>query len=219
MLVSRHSSSTPLNFLRRSSPLLTSLSSCLTSSAISSRTTSTMNYGAPPQSRLRAHIALVSTDERRSTDPCLSFWQATRAPRKTVGSQSRSLESFANLAAVQGRSGKFIPRIPRLHRHSGLHHSQSSRTRHSLRRRNRGIFIPAYKAISQWNKARYADLDVFGHFHQSKDGGNFICNGAGIGYNSFALSIKADFEHPSQTFFLVDHKRKVKTAVSRIFPS
>ena len=26
-----------------------------------------------------------------------------------------------------------------------------------------GIFIPVYKAISQWNKARQADLDVFGH--------------------------------------------------------
>lgn len=70
-----------------------------------------------------------------------------------------------------------------------------------------GIFIPAYKAIAQWNKARRADLDVFGHFHQSKDGGNFICNGSLIGYNAFALSIKADFEPPKQQLFLVDKKR------------
>jgi hypothetical protein len=40
-----------------------------------------------------------------------------------------------------------------------------------------GIFIPAFKSISQWDKANRADLDVFGHFHQSKDGGKFICNG------------------------------------------
>jgi len=43
--------------------------------------------------------------------------------------------------------------------------------------------------------------------HQFKDGGNFICNGSLIGYNAFALSIKADYEKPKQAFFLVDKKR------------
>lgn len=70
-----------------------------------------------------------------------------------------------------------------------------------------GLFIPAYKAIAQWNKARHADLDVFGHFHQTKDGGNFLCNGSLIGYNAFALSIKADYEPPKQTLFLIDKAR------------
>ena len=70
-----------------------------------------------------------------------------------------------------------------------------------------GIFIPVNKAIAQWNKGRTVDLDVFGHFHQFKDGGNFICNGSLIGYNAFALSIKADYEKPKQAFFLVDKKR------------
>lgn len=70
-----------------------------------------------------------------------------------------------------------------------------------------GLFIPAAKAINQWNKARWADLDVFGHFHQDKDGGNFICNGSLIGYNAYAVSIKADYEVPSQTLFLMDKKR------------
>jgi hypothetical protein len=70
-----------------------------------------------------------------------------------------------------------------------------------------GIYIPVNKAIAQWNKARHADLDVFGHFHQLRDGGNFICNGSLIGYNSFALSIKADFEEPKQALFLLDKKR------------
>lgn len=70
-----------------------------------------------------------------------------------------------------------------------------------------GIFIPAYKAIAQWNKAKRADLDVFGHFHQCKDGGNFLSNGSLIGYNAFALSIKADFEPPRQQLFLLDKKR------------
>ena len=70
-----------------------------------------------------------------------------------------------------------------------------------------GIFIPAFKAISQWDKSQRADLTVFGHFHQSKDGGNFICNGSLIGYSAFALSIKADYEKPKQTLFLVDKDR------------
>jgi hypothetical protein len=70
-----------------------------------------------------------------------------------------------------------------------------------------GIYIPVNKAIAQWNKARHADLDVLGHFHQLRDGGNFFVNGSLIGYNSFALSIKADYEQPKQGLFLIDKKR------------
>lgn len=79
-----------------------------------------------------------------------------------------------------------------------------------------GIYIPVNKAIAQWNKGRHADLDVFGHFHQMRDGGNFICNGSLIGYNAFALSIKADYEPPKQTLFLMDKKRG-RTCVWPIF--
>jgi hypothetical protein len=61
-----------------------------------------------------------------------------------------------------------------------------------------GLYIPVNKAIAQWNKGRHADLDVFGHWHQFRDGGNFVCNGSLIGYNAYALSIKADFEEPVQ---------------------
>ncbi len=70
-----------------------------------------------------------------------------------------------------------------------------------------GIYIPVNKAIGQWNKVEWADLDVFGHFHQMKDGGNFISNGSLIGFNAYALSIKADYEPPKQAFFLIDRKR------------
>lgn len=80
-----------------------------------------------------------------------------------------------------------------------------------------GIFIPAFKAISQWDKARRADLDVFGHFHQMKDGGKFISNGSLVGYNDFALMIEADYEKPKQVFFIINHKRKEKTTTSPIF--
>jgi len=70
-----------------------------------------------------------------------------------------------------------------------------------------GITIPANKAIAQWNQARKADLDVFGHFHQYFKGSRFICNGSMIGYNAFAVSIKAEFGPPQQAFFLIDKKR------------
>lgn len=78
-----------------------------------------------------------------------------------------------------------------------------------------GIYIPVNKAIAQWNKIKHADYDVFGHFHQRRDGGNFICNGSLIGYNAYALSIKADYEEPQQAFFLVD-KDRGKTIVAPI---
>lgn len=80
-----------------------------------------------------------------------------------------------------------------------------------------GIYIGVNKAIAQWNKVKRADLDAFAHFHQLRDGGNFICNGSVIGWNQFANFIKADFEKPKQAFFLVDHKRKEKTLTAQVF--
>ena len=74
-----------------------------------------------------------------------------------------------------------------------------------------GITIPLNKAIAQWDKSHRADLTVLGHFHQRFDGGNFIVNGALIGFSAFALSIKASFEKPSQQLFLID-KDRGKTA-------
>lgn len=81
-----------------------------------------------------------------------------------------------------------------------------------------GITIPVNKAIAQWQKIRHADLDVFGHWHQFLDGGNFISNGSLIGFNAYALSIKAGYEPPRQTFFLID-KRHGKSMVTPIFLS
>lgn len=80
-----------------------------------------------------------------------------------------------------------------------------------------GITIPVNKAIAQWNKARPVHLDVFGHFHTKFDGGNFISNGSMIGYNAYAVSIKASFEKPSQQFFLVNREYGEKTLVAPIF--
>ena len=80
-----------------------------------------------------------------------------------------------------------------------------------------GITISVNKAIAQWNKVQHADLDVFGHFHSLKDGGNWICNGSVVGWNTYANFIKADYEKPKQAFFLIDHKRKEKTVTCPVF--
>lgn len=79
-----------------------------------------------------------------------------------------------------------------------------------------GITIPLNKAIAQWDKVRKADLTCLGHFHQRFDGGNFIVNGSLIGYNAYALSIKASAEPPAQAFCLID-KNRGKTIVAPIF--
>ena len=76
-----------------------------------------------------------------------------------------------------------------------------------------GLTIPLNKAIAQWNSGvpsrLVADMDIQGHYHTFLDTGmgGFICNGSLIGYNAFAKSIKARYERPSQTFFVIDKKR------------
>ena len=69
-----------------------------------------------------------------------------------------------------------------------------------------GLTIPLNKAIAQWNRARTADIDCLGHFHQVFDGGNFVVNGSVIGYSPFAIAIKAAYEPPAQVLFAV-HSR------------
>ena len=59
------------------------------------------------------------------------------------------------------------------------------------------------KAIAQRNRTRTADIYCAGHFHQVFDGGNFVQNGSMIGYNAFAMAIKAAYEPPAQVMFAI----------------
>lgn len=70
-----------------------------------------------------------------------------------------------------------------------------------------GITIPVNKAVAQWNKApsgRNTYLDIFGHYHQSKSDNCWISNGSLVGYNAYALKLKADYEPPRQQFFTIE---------------
>lgn len=81
-----------------------------------------------------------------------------------------------------------------------------------------GIAVPANKAISQWNRAARADLDVFGHWHQwSWINNRYVSNGSLIGHSAYAVRIKAEYEYPCQSFIVIDHKRNCVTRAMPIF--
>jgi hypothetical protein len=70
-----------------------------------------------------------------------------------------------------------------------------------------GLYIPGKKKCANWNKARFAHRDFFGHFHQDLNDTMFTCNGSLIGYNSYAVRIGAEYEPPKQSIVLVDKRR------------
>jgi hypothetical protein len=80
-----------------------------------------------------------------------------------------------------------------------------------------GLSIPVNKAIAQWNKAIPATWDCYGHWHTYMPMSNFIGNGSLIGYNAFALSIKADYERPQQAMFLIDKTRGKTVHIPLLF--
>lgn len=69
-----------------------------------------------------------------------------------------------------------------------------------------GITVPVTKKLSQWNRVKRADLDLFGHYHQFVDHWNWVCSGSVVGYNAYAMSIGAEYQPPSQTMILLDRR-------------
>ena len=69
-----------------------------------------------------------------------------------------------------------------------------------------GVHIPLKKGISQWNKARHADLDIMGHWHQCEFSRDYVINGSLIGYSEYAEQIKAEPEPPQQAMFLLHNR-------------
>jgi hypothetical protein len=70
-----------------------------------------------------------------------------------------------------------------------------------------GLAIPLRKAVDSWNDARHSDYTVFGHWHQHGDYGFAVGNGSLIGYSPYSIWIKARYEAPSQSMFLIDRER------------
>lgn len=70
-----------------------------------------------------------------------------------------------------------------------------------------GISIPVNKAVASWNTVKRAHYHNFGHFHQRLEGRDWNANGSLIGYSPYAFHVKAQFEPPQQSFYLVDSRR------------
>lgn len=79
-----------------------------------------------------------------------------------------------------------------------------------------GVMIPINKSVAQWDIARKCHYHNFGHWHQYIDTGRVALNGSVIGFNAYAMSIKATPEPPQQAFYLLDSKRG-KTCKSPIW--
>lgn len=68
-----------------------------------------------------------------------------------------------------------------------------------------GISIPVNKAIAQWDKVEVVDFDVFGHWHTYLTNyPKWVACGSLMGYSEYSVAIKAEFQHPTQTFMVID---------------
>jgi hypothetical protein len=70
-----------------------------------------------------------------------------------------------------------------------------------------GISVPLMKAVYSWDSARKSHYHHIGHWHQYLDMGSVTVNGSLIGYNAYAMEIRAPFEPPQQAFYVLDSKR------------
>ena len=68
-----------------------------------------------------------------------------------------------------------------------------------------GITIPINKAIAQWDKVEAVDFDVFGHWHTFMSCyPKWVSCGSLMGYSEYSVEIKAEFQHPTQAFIVID---------------
>lgn len=80
-----------------------------------------------------------------------------------------------------------------------------------------GISIPVNKAVAQWDKLEVVDFDIFGHWHTFLSHyPKWIACGSLMGFSEYSLAIKAEFQHPTQTFIVIDRNYGV-TVTTPIF--
>jgi hypothetical protein len=166
------------------------------------------------QERIVAGIELLQQHFKRILVPCCfgNHGRTTKKPRHATGYRNsyewllyqvlsqRVYEGTPVEFQVADSYFNFVKLFGKVIR---FHHGDNIRYQGGVG----GLTIPVEKAISNWNRAQPADLDVFGHWHQQQQNPKWCSNGSLIGYNAYALSIKAQFEPPQQTYFLFDHKR------------
>lgn len=165
------------------------------------------------QERIVAGIELLQRHFQRILVPCCfgNHGRTTKKPRHATGYRNSyewllyrvlSQRNFGGAVEFQVADSyfNFVKLYGKVIR---FHHGDNIRYQGGVG----GLTIPVEKAIANWNRAQPADLDVFGHWHQQQQNPKWCSNGSLIGYNAYALSIKAPYEPPQQTYFLFDHKR------------
>lgn len=80
-----------------------------------------------------------------------------------------------------------------------------------------GLSIPVNKAINEWNKTEWADFDFFQHWHQHIRAKRWSVGNCLIGYNAYALSIKAEYSKPTQTLAVFDKRRELPVVVREVY--
>ncbi len=77
-----------------------------------------------------------------------------------------------------------------------------------------GITVPVNKAVAQWDKVETADFDIFGHYHTHLvNYPKWVSCGSLMGYSEFSVEIKAEFQHPTQTFIVIDRNYGLTCAI------
>lgn len=173
--------------------------------------------------RLTSGIDFLSKNFERITIPCVygNHGRTTKKPRHGTGATNSYEWMMYHVLAkhLQGKAEFSISDGYHLYldvagKTVRIHHGDGLKYQGGIG----GLTIPVEKAIASWNKGISADLDVFGHWHQSQQNPKWICNGSLIGHNAYSIAIKAPFEKPSQTYFLLD-KRHGRTVTAPILLS
>ena len=77
-----------------------------------------------------------------------------------------------------------------------------------------GISIPVNKAVAAWDRIETADFDIFGHWHTFlAHYPKWVSCGSLMGYSEYSVEIKAEFQHPTQTFIVIDRNYGMTCAV------
>lgn len=163
-------------------------------------------------SRLSRGIALLRQNFARVLIPCCygNHGRTTKKPRHATGYRNSYEWLLYTVMAQRAEEGvewqvadSYFNYVDLYGKTLRFHHGDGLKYQGGIG----GLTIPTEKAIASWNKARVADLDCFGHWHTQQQNPKWVSNGSLIGYNAYAISIKASYEPPQQTYFLFDAKR------------
>lgn len=175
------------------------------------------NYMSPTEATLFAQDHIVAgldqlLKESRSKSilvPCCHGNHGRTTPKRLVSVGHKNSYEWAMYHTL-AKAYRNTPRVA-FKIEDGIHnwvdlHGNSLRLHHGdnikYQGGSGGPSVPALRAIKDWNTARVATCDVFGHLHQRIDHGSFLLNGSLIGFNAYGLSIKAQYERPQQEFMV-----------------